>query len=1279
MLSVLKTSEAKIRADKVKVRKLLAVTGPPEEDLVNLKNRWRPGTCERILYDPAFIKWTDSTSASHILWAYARPGSGKSIQSSYLINHLLEAGCHCAYYFFKYSDFSKKTLNALLRSTALQAADRFPAFQHLLASLSDDDFDLEKAEYRTIWQKLFTSGLFQLQSPKPLFWVIDALDESDSANALINLLTNITESQIPIRIFVTSRELPSISTAFDRLHNTSVFKISLENNIDDIRCYVETEIRYMHGSNELQQKTIAQIVEQAQGNFLWVYLAVQQIMGCHGPEDFEVALEQLPPGMNAIYHRMEESIAQLPKATDQALAYRILIWAIFSRRPLSVEDLLYVLQPDFKAVFDIRHTISQVCGGFVVIDSSDCVSLIHQTAREYLVNQAKLPFSLTDQTAQEVLFTKSLSSFLDKNVRSRIKGKILPPFYYYAATSWAYHLKLTSPDSDKVLDLLVQFFQGSGVLPWIQALANVGQLKVLVFTSQNLTSFVQRRRKIDKTKMPLLHRISDLSLLEQWAIDLLKLIGKFGGQILQDPSAIYKIVPHFCPHNSVMYRQFGKTRSGPLYIQGVSDPEWDDSIAQMFIGSEVQALAVVSSGRYIAISTSAGTIALWNALTFEKFRTFVHQEHIFSICFSDSGNEMASYGFKTTIIWNVSSGQQISSVVNPLDTRALCIAFTEQDKVLMMGSDTRQIRKLRVRPGSSCWEAPNETIMQEETQLEGTYLNSPTALSFNSGVTELAVAYRGFPLSVWSVTNAHLINRCKRRLNYGQVSNSAWTGVNRVRWHPSSGDVLGIYTDGMVFKWHPIEESHHELKAADIGATPSEIECSPDGIVFATSDVNGTIKIYDFEHFVLLYQLSSEDIITDLCFSPNGRRFYDLRGPICNAWEPNVLIRISEADYSGEQDAEVASTAKSYLASEAFAETPVSITALALNSASSIIVTGNEEGSVELLDIATQVKQQISTSVAGLSIEHLSYAQDGIQIAYCELGGRLTVISTKLSEGDIKTRWKNHNVFKAVIGLKIGGVQQLLSSPESKLLLITSVHSAQLWSIETQSIHTVHTPAKSSASQRWINHPLNPTQLLVFGSQGVKAYQWSSLVELGSWEIDYSQTESAVSDDDHVEKPGLPRKNSSGNPLTGDDRVVESVVSSQNGDYILISISYSASSLNRKSRIQIIPTIMLAQNVHTPITPVSLPPDLVSILEYPLAILGKDRLVFLDSSFWVCTWNLRNKSFGIANSITRHFFLPRDWINSEGLRLCQVLPDGTFLCPRKGEMAIIRSTLGSDW
>ena len=67
-------------------------------------------------------------------------------------------------------------------------AQDIPAFRVEMAKLSREGVIFQKKDSRFTWQKIFTSILYHLVLSKPLHWIIDALDESDSPKALMGLL-----------------------------------------------------------------------------------------------------------------------------------------------------------------------------------------------------------------------------------------------------------------------------------------------------------------------------------------------------------------------------------------------------------------------------------------------------------------------------------------------------------------------------------------------------------------------------------------------------------------------------------------------------------------------------------------------------------------------------------------------------------------------------------------------------------------------------------------------------------------------------------------------------------------------------------------------------------------------------------------------------------------------------------------------------------------------------------------------------------------------------------
>jgi hypothetical protein len=47
--------------------------------------------------------------------------------------------------------------------------------------------------------------------------------------------------------------------------------------------------------------------------------------------------------------------------------------------------------------------------------------------------------------------------------------------------------------------------------------------------------------------------------------------------------------------------------------------------------------------------------------------------------------------------------------------------------------------------------------------------------------------------------------------------------------------------------------------------------------------------------------------------------------------------------------------------------------------------------------------------------------------------------------------------------------------------------------------------------------------------------------------------------------------------------------------------------------------------------------------------------------------------------VRRYFFLPKDWLNMECLELAVMTKEGTFLCPRNGEVGVVAGGLREEW
>lgn len=202
--------------------------------------------------------------------------------------------------------------------------------------------------------------------------------------------------------------------------------------------------------------------------------------------------------MVALYDRMATSIAQLESQSDRELALSILQFTSCALRDLTVAQLSQALGDDTSGILDLERSIVDLCRGFVVIDNSGIVSMIHHTAREYLLARRgdidrNQPLNVDKRTAHEALFASCIKCLMKVGLRAKVTrlGQ-LPEFLDYAATSWAMHLGLSQLDSRKTAQTLHKFITGIWILTWIEYLASTSQLRVLIQTSKHVSTYAAK-------------------------------------------------------------------------------------------------------------------------------------------------------------------------------------------------------------------------------------------------------------------------------------------------------------------------------------------------------------------------------------------------------------------------------------------------------------------------------------------------------------------------------------------------------------------------------------------------------------------------------------------------------------------------------------------------------------------------------------------------------------------------------------------------------------------
>lgn len=1293
------------RRASVELKSLLSLPELPGLDYIFFHDQWTENTHRWISDDKKFLQWRDYPGGVSILWINGGAGTGKSILASTIINDLSQQERQCQFFFIRYAHRQKRTLSLLLRSLAFQVAECLPDLVPKINEVGAEGIDFETADPRIIWDRLFKSLILRTNLKEPLYWIVDGVDEAESPRDTIRTLLDIS-SAVPVRILFTSRRYTEIEASLERRPLEVNFEaIEMETHMEDIRVHVRQELR-VPGGEDVRARVEKQIIEHSHNSFLvscrffdpsniyetdfisikWARLAVDRVNRCYTLQDIDTALLELPEGMDALYDRMARSVESIPNPRDKQLAKQILQCLTCSARLLTVPELSQALGEAARGILDLPQTVRDLCGDFVVADNDGKFSLIHHTAREYLLSPSHTrPLTINLREAHKVLFLSSVRHLMSTNLRAKLARNQTPEFLDYAASYWSTHLIHTPSTDEDITKSLIKFLTGKWVLTWIEFLAQNEQLKVLIQASKHLSKFVTAYKAASSYGSSL-----DCELFSSWSTDMVRILGKFGNVLRRKPDAIYATIPVFCPKSSSIYRQFG--RSDSLEIHGTSLEFWDDCFAHVSLGKSL-ASAVVATGSQAAVLTAPGTVRLFEASDFREapHSPMSHGERVHKIAMNKSATLLVAYGYFTTSIWKISSGQCILSV-NSVEskTRPLSMLFIDGDSTLLVGTDDRVIRSISLAHPDPDWTVVAEF---EEEEMDGYFVNSASHMALSPDGTMAAVGYRGYPTSAWEIeagAEAIHIGHCRREDSVAVVRE-----LRELVWHPYQPEVLGLNFEGTVFRWAPYEDDVSELPG-----TSTKLAISYDGELFATGDSHGRVAVYETASFALLYQISSQDAVFGLAFSPDSKRFYDIRNYHLNAWEPSVLTKY--CDKAG-RDSDSGSSSDSLRTSELS-----NVTSTAVDPITSVVgcpsgkfyCCGSQTGTLSLYSSDQGKLANLYSSMAKFAIEHVAWSDDSRHICALDFSKRLVIFEFFNSAGTVPTYKQvasvalRNSVKGRVVHLSFYG------SPPSAIFLQTTS--------QTHAISLSNGSVKGSANltafaRSWIAHPSTPGLFLGFTSTEIVAVDMD-MVEQARWKLDWP-------DNLHIKEMFI-----------ADDNEAGQVFMTLDKKHILLSVSLHDDQ-SRRTQLLFLETaqMTLAAPAETPFTSgtstVHLKPlstegcvDIVRVL----GLLRGDRLAFISSGYAVCSFQLkwipqqivaekeerekriehnRSTTFQTARRavadgsgakaatkdpnkrLKELFALPGDWTSEDAVKSC-ILWQGqrSLLYPRNGQVAVVKCT-----
>ncbi|KAN0127638.1 hypothetical protein V8E53_014557 [Lactarius tabidus] len=445
------------------------------------------GSAQWFFRGGIFSEWKSTGS---LLWIYGKPGSGKSILCSAIIQDIqtiCKAGLgSIAYFYFDFRDLDKQNRRNLLPSLLVQlAAQSSPRCDTLHCLYLEHDDGTQKPTEAALTQCL--KDMLTIPDQPPIYIILDALDECPNSHGIpsprsqvLSLVKQLMDLQLShLHLCVTSRPEFDIRATLGRLalHSVSLHDESgqKEDIIDYVKSvvYSDSEETMMKRWREEDKKMVVETLSvKADGMFRWVFCQLETLQQCL-PQSLRRTLNELPESLDGTYERVMMEI----KRANQSHAYRMLQCLTVAVRPLSVAELAEILAFDFDEAKggipklnsnwrweDHEEAVLSTCSSLVTVVpnyGSPIVQFSHFSVKEFLMSErlatsrrdiSQFHISLVD--AHTLLAQASLAILLrDPDLNGHTDGAVLAG---YAAQNWMTHARVENVASqvrDGIQDL----------------------------------------------------------------------------------------------------------------------------------------------------------------------------------------------------------------------------------------------------------------------------------------------------------------------------------------------------------------------------------------------------------------------------------------------------------------------------------------------------------------------------------------------------------------------------------------------------------------------------------------------------------------------------------------------------------------------------------------------------------------------------------------------------------------------------------------------------------
>lgn len=297
------------------------------------------GTGTWILESKEFTEWYQAKSL--FLWVSGFPGAGKTILLSRVVAHLTRYredtfdDVGIAYFYCDFTRSEFKNARNIIGSLVAQLCSQFQCPEELILAFKDS---LSPGQRRRPSWELLKQTLSWFSKDQKILILVDALDECEQREEVLNFLSKLREDSGKISMLVTSREEADIEGAFQSFSRLRIEKRRPE--VDrDIKSYIDQRLEVDAGLKGLPPSVKADIRLSLNGKcagmFRWAQCQLDALSQLRTIRAIRTNLNQLPKGLNETY----ANILKRTSKDDVELLRRILLWVTFAVLPLTTEEL----------------------------------------------------------------------------------------------------------------------------------------------------------------------------------------------------------------------------------------------------------------------------------------------------------------------------------------------------------------------------------------------------------------------------------------------------------------------------------------------------------------------------------------------------------------------------------------------------------------------------------------------------------------------------------------------------------------------------------------------------------------------------------------------------------------------------------------------------------------------------------------------------------------------------------------------------------------------------